>query len=218
MRLAGRPLICQLLTISLLIGLHLSSLVSALQQFSTPVTPDPRWIFPTSTPPVVSRRSPILRKKLQLVFSMLSRHIIGAISVVLLRQLLESSRGPPLAGEPRIEQREPRHLLQMSFSGLGQKTAKLREPTLSIWKLWLKANILLNHSADATEGGEATGAMSYAFIRALSKNPQQSYQQLLSSIRDELSGKYSQKPQLSCSHPLGNDGQPLDESGMEFKF
>ncbi|KAL0638095.1 Ca(2+)-dependent cysteine protease [Maublancomyces gigas] len=73
-------------------------------------------------------------------------------------------------------------------------------------------------SADATEGGEATGAMSYAFIRALSKNPQQSYQQLLSSIRDELSGKYSQKPQLSCSHPLGNDGQPLDESGMEFKF
>jgi metacaspase-1 len=60
--------------------------------------------------------------------------------------------------------------------------------------------------------------MSYAFIRALSKNPQQSYQQLLSSIREELSGKYSQKPQLSCSHPLGNDGYPLDASQMEFKF
>ncbi|CAZ83713.1 unnamed protein product [Tuber melanosporum] len=57
-------------------------------------------------------------------------------------------------------------------------------------------------SADATEGGEATGAMSYAFIRALSKNSQQSYQQLLNSIREELQGKYSQKPQLSCSHPL----------------
>ncbi|RPA99200.1 peptidase C14 [Choiromyces venosus 120613-1] len=73
-------------------------------------------------------------------------------------------------------------------------------------------------SADATENGEATGAMSYAFIRALSKNSQQSYQQLLTSIRAELQGKYSQKPQLSCSHPLGTDGYPLDSSQMEFKF
>lgn len=58
-------------------------------------------------------------------------------------------------------------------------------------------------SADAHIGGEATGAMSWAFITALKKNPQQSYVQLLNSIRDELSAKYSQKPQLSCSHPLG---------------
>jgi hypothetical protein len=58
-------------------------------------------------------------------------------------------------------------------------------------------------SADASIGGEATGAMSYAFISALKKNPQQSYVQLLNSIRSELEGKYDQKPQLSCSHPLG---------------
>jgi hypothetical protein len=45
--------------------------------------------------------------------------------------------------------------------------------------------------------------MSWAFITALKKNPQQSYVQLLNSIRDELEGRYSQKPQLSCSHPLG---------------
>jgi len=57
-------------------------------------------------------------------------------------------------------------------------------------------------SADASIGGEATGAMSWAFISALKKNPNQSYVQLLNSIRDELQGKYSQKPQLSCSHPL----------------
>ncbi|EEP77105.1 hypothetical protein UREG_01954 [Uncinocarpus reesii 1704] len=57
-------------------------------------------------------------------------------------------------------------------------------------------------SADATINGQATGAMSWAFITALKKNPQQSYVQLLNSIRDELSSKYSQKPQLSCSHPL----------------
>ncbi|KAF3491284.1 metacaspase CasB [Arthroderma uncinatum] len=58
-------------------------------------------------------------------------------------------------------------------------------------------------SADASIGGQATGAMSWAFITALKKNPQQSYVQLLNSIRDELASKYSQKPQLSCSHPLG---------------
>jgi hypothetical protein len=57
-------------------------------------------------------------------------------------------------------------------------------------------------SADASIGGEATGAMSWAFITALRKNPNQSYVQLLNSIREELEGKYQQKPQLSCSHPL----------------
>ena len=58
------------------------------------------------------------------------------------------------------------------------------------------------YRADASIAGEATGAMSWAFISALKKNPQQSYVQLLNSIREELEGKYDQKPQLSCSHPL----------------
>ncbi|OJJ89609.1 caspase family protein [Aspergillus glaucus CBS 516.65] len=57
-------------------------------------------------------------------------------------------------------------------------------------------------SADASISGESTGAMSWAFITALRKNSQQSYVQLLNSIRDELATKYSQKPQLSSSHPL----------------
>lgn len=61
----------------------------------------------------------------------------------------------------------------------------------------------MHYRADASISGQATGAMSYAFISALKKNPQQSYVQLLNSIRDELEGKYDQKPQLSCSHPLG---------------
>ena len=59
-------------------------------------------------------------------------------------------------------------------------------------------------SSDAQIAGQATGAMSWAFITALKRNPQQSYVQLLNSIRDELEGNYSQKPQLSCSHPLSN--------------
>lgn len=59
------------------------------------------------------------------------------------------------------------------------------------------------HSADATISSQATGAMSWAFISALTKDPQQTYVELLNSVRDLLETNYSQKPQLSCSHPLG---------------
>ena len=34
----------------------------------------------------------------------------------------------------------------------------------------------------------------------MTKNNQQSYVQLLNSLRDELRGKFDQKPQLSASH------------------
>ncbi|KAF8465921.1 metacaspase CasB [Kalaharituber pfeilii] len=70
-------------------------------------------------------------------------------------------------------------------------------------------------SADTTEGGQATGAMSHAFISALRKNPHQSYQQLLQNIRIELEGKYAQKPQLSCSHPIGMDDTQLEDTQTE---
>jgi hypothetical protein len=60
-------------------------------------------------------------------------------------------------------------------------------------------------SADATINSKATGAMSWAFISAMKANPQQSYVELLNSIRDILETKYDQKPQLSCSHPLDTD-------------
>ncbi|KAI9491696.1 peptidase C14, caspase domain-containing protein [Zychaea mexicana] len=57
-------------------------------------------------------------------------------------------------------------------------------------------------SADASEAGKATGAMSYAFTTTLRENPHQSYQELLNSVRDILRDKYSQRPQLSSSHPI----------------
>lgn len=56
-------------------------------------------------------------------------------------------------------------------------------------------------SADAKENGVSTGAMSWSFIQTLSAQPQQSYLSLLNNMRTLLSQKYSQKPQLSCSHP-----------------
>ncbi|PBK64449.1 hypothetical protein ARMSODRAFT_961961 [Armillaria solidipes] len=60
-------------------------------------------------------------------------------------------------------------------------------------------------SADTQEAGRATGAMSYAFTTVLAQNPKQSYEQLLNNIRDVLRSKYSQKPQLSSSHPMDID-------------
>ncbi|KAM0521834.1 hypothetical protein ACHAPE_002396 [Trichoderma viride] len=60
-------------------------------------------------------------------------------------------------------------------------------------------------SADAFVGTEATGAMSWAFISALKANSNQSYVELLNSVREILETKYTQKPQLSCSHPLNTN-------------
>ncbi|ODQ80840.1 hypothetical protein BABINDRAFT_161043 [Babjeviella inositovora NRRL Y-12698] len=57
-------------------------------------------------------------------------------------------------------------------------------------------------SADANENGMATGAMSWSFIQTLSQQPQQSYLALLNNMRGILAPKYSQKPQLSSSHPM----------------
>ncbi|CDS02903.1 hypothetical protein LRAMOSA00305 [Lichtheimia ramosa] len=57
-------------------------------------------------------------------------------------------------------------------------------------------------SADAFEAGRSTGAMSHAFTTALRANPHQSYLQLLNSVRAILREKYSQRPQLSSSHPI----------------
>lgn len=57
-------------------------------------------------------------------------------------------------------------------------------------------------SADTQVAGQGTGAMSWAFTESLTENKQQSYQQLLITIRSKLKAKYSQKPQLSSSHPM----------------
>ncbi|KAJ5749339.1 uncharacterized protein N7511_011035 [Penicillium nucicola] len=63
-------------------------------------------------------------------------------------------------------------------------------------------------SADTFQDGQARGALSWAFIKSLQQWPHQSYLQLLNTIRNELEGKYSQKPQLSCSHPLDSTLTP----------
>jgi len=56
-------------------------------------------------------------------------------------------------------------------------------------------------SADASENGVPTGAMSYAFCKILQNTPHQTYLSLLQNMREIMEGKYSQKPQLSTSHP-----------------
>lgn len=57
---------------------------------------------------------------------------------------------------------------------------------------------LTPQSADTTEEGQATGAMSYGFLRSLEHYPRTSLIALLNNIRDEMHrGGYSQKPQFS---------------------
>jgi hypothetical protein len=57
-------------------------------------------------------------------------------------------------------------------------------------------------SADATIGGIACGALTWAFLAHLPTNPGQSYAQLLQGIRALLAGKYAQIPQISSSRYL----------------
>ena len=105
-----------------------------------------------------------------------------------MRQLSQLSLGVGTAGYVR-------------FIGAGRSLAR-PYPCRKLLTHQTPADHALFYRQDAQIAGQATGAMSFAFIAALKKNPQQSYVQLLNSLRDELEGKYTQKPQLSCSHPL----------------
>ncbi|KAK1756610.1 peptidase C14, caspase domain-containing protein [Echria macrotheca] len=53
-------------------------------------------------------------------------------------------------------------------------------------------------SADTSIAGAATGAMSWAFLRTMREQPDQSYRNVLQSTRSELVNQYAQVPQLSC--------------------
>lgn len=55
--------------------------------------------------------------------------------------------------------------------------------------------------------------MSWAFITSLKRNPEQSYVELLNSVRDLLEAEYSQRPQLSSSHPMGKPFPPCWRRG-----
>jgi len=57
-------------------------------------------------------------------------------------------------------------------------------------------------SADTFKGGVAVGAMSHAFVDTLDRNHNQSYEELLRSIRLILKPRYKQKPQLGSSHQI----------------
>ncbi|KAJ7154500.1 caspase domain-containing protein, partial [Mycena filopes] len=56
-------------------------------------------------------------------------------------------------------------------------------------------------SMDAFVDGTAVGAASHAFIKAIEAYPHQSYREFMHNVRLLLYPKFSQKPQLSSSHP-----------------
>jgi hypothetical protein len=57
-------------------------------------------------------------------------------------------------------------------------------------------------SADATIGGEATGAMTYALIKTLKDTHVMEYTDLLRTMRQTLDGKYTQVPMMSAGRKL----------------
>ena len=57
-------------------------------------------------------------------------------------------------------------------------------------------------SADASIGGEATGAMTYALIQSLKKAHVLEYTDLLRTMRQTLEGKYTQVPMMSAGRKL----------------
>lgn len=94
-------------------------------------------------------------------------------------------------------------LLKTATSGNGAYEKTMRTKTSPADVILWSGSKDDQTSADASIASQATGAMSWAFITAIKQNPNQTYLELLNSIRDVLASKYSQKPQLSCSHPLG---------------
>ncbi|KAG0225732.1 Ca(2+)-dependent cysteine protease [Actinomortierella wolfii] len=97
-----------------------------------------------------------------------------------------------------------------SLGGIGKKLSNPNSKQKQIREKSSPADVIMfsgckdtQTSADAHEQGFGmTGAMTFALISALAANPRQSYLQLLNSIREILRTKYSQKPQLSSSHPV----------------
>ncbi len=60
-------------------------------------------------------------------------------------------------------------------------------------------------SADASIGGQATGAMSWALIETFNETPDITYTALLKALRTKLAGKFSQLPQMSSASRLKLD-------------
>ncbi|KAF9969353.1 Ca(2+)-dependent cysteine protease [Actinomortierella ambigua] len=97
-----------------------------------------------------------------------------------------------------------------SLGGIGKKLSNPNSKQKQIREKSSPADVVMfsgckdtQTSADAHEQGFGmTGAMTFALITALTANPRQSYLQLLNAVREILRTKYSQKPQLSSSHPF----------------
>ncbi|OAD74147.1 hypothetical protein PHYBLDRAFT_124411 [Phycomyces blakesleeanus NRRL 1555(-)] len=97
-----------------------------------------------------------------------------------------------------------------SFMGLGQEMIKTRQIEAHQRELNTSpATVIMFSGCDdheysrvATVSNESIGAVSYAFIRALTEKPDQTYLELLKNVRKMTVLKYDQTPQLSTSHPI----------------
>jgi len=127
--------------------------------------------------------------------------------------------------EGKIKEPDLRRALinAVSYSARGEINAAIRSVTTSGRGAMQRARltktspadvISLGACKDSQKSADAAGAMSRAFIRALTERPQQSYQELLMSMRTILSERHNQKPQLSSSHPIDTTLQFIVNEGQ----
>ena len=143
------------------------------------------------------------------IVSAYARGDMGGIASQAMSFFKKATTGDEVYERNKVTKTSPADVIMWS----GSKDDQTSYVTAPIHLQLLNTDQILLYSQDAQIAGQATGAMSWAFISALKKNPQQSYVQLLNSIRDELESKYTQKPQLSCSHPLSKQEFLLNDNG-----
>ena len=174
----------------------------ASPRYSIPVIPVPPSTCHTSTPPKGSSKNPTWPRKPGRDCWALYHRTPEGIWVALRRTPWVSSKKPRAGATRTRRPNRPEPRPPTSSCGREARTRRHRKLAWARMQYVWACALTMCDRQDAQIGGQATGAMSWAFITALKKNPQQSYVQLLNSIRDELESKYTQKPQLSCSHPL----------------
>ncbi|ORY90682.1 caspase domain-domain-containing protein [Leucosporidium creatinivorum] len=101
-----------------------------------------------------------------------------------------------------------RKALSKNPSAALKKTRQLRvsDADVIMWSGCKDEQTSADASLDIDGERQHTGAMSHAFIKALTEYPEVTYVQLLNLVRDILQeGQFKQLPQLSCAHELDTD-------------
>ncbi|KAI9340191.1 peptidase C14, caspase domain-containing protein [Zopfochytrium polystomum] len=98
-------------------------------------------------------------------------------------------------GQQQQQQQRPQQSEGLTATGTTRNTT---QATIIQWSGCMDNQT----SADTQIGGMPTGAMSYAFIKALNENPNGTYLDILRRTRQLLATEYTQIPMISCGYAM----------------